>query len=256
MQLTGSLRATLHRFLTRGITTSDIASALLSFDETTRADEVARVAKERRLTLFGVRKEGIVTGYATIDDFAAGLAHKFDDGLVLEADAPLADVVLALEDKERIFVSVFGEVGAIVTRRDLEKPPVRMWLFGCVTLLESAFNRLLTTRYPRESWQQELSENRLEKARALWHERVRRGEIVSMVDCLQFSEKGYVLVKNPDVRALLDIPSRKAGDKFVKEFERLRNRLAHSQPILEECWEMILLLARHVDRLSTLLEIE
>ena len=256
MQLTGSLRATLHRFLTRGVTTRDIASALVSFDETTPADEVAEVAKRRRFTLLGVRKGGLVTGFATVAEFAAGQAHPFGDRLVLEAEAPLAEVVLALEERERVFVSVFGEVGAIVTRRDLEKPPVRMWLFGCVTLLESAFNRLLATRYPRESWQAELSESRLEKARALWHERVRRNEVVSLVDCLQFSEKGHLLVKNPDIRALLDLPSRKAGEKFVKEFERLRNRLAHSQPILEECWEMILLLAHHVDRLSALLDLE
>ena len=256
MPPTGSLHDTLHRFLTRGITTSDIASALVSFDETTPADEVARVAGERHITHFGVRKGGIVRGFATVNEFAAGEAHPFDDGLVMEADAPLADIVLALEERERVFVSVLGEVGAIVTRRDLEKPPVRMWLFGGVTLLESAFNRLLVTRYPRESWQAELTESRLGKARALWHERVRRGEIVSLVDCLQFSEKGYVLMKNPDVRALLDISSRKAGEKFVKEFERLRNRLAHSQPILEECWEMILRLARNVTRLSALLDVE
>ena len=50
--------------------------------------------------------------------------------------------------------------------------------------------------------------------------------------------------------------SRTAGEKFVKEFERLRNRLAHSQPLLEECWDMTLLLARHVDRFSALLELE
>ena len=56
---------------------------------------------------------------------------------------PLVDVVSGLNRHPRLFVSVFGRVGGILTRSDLQKAPVRMWLFGMVTILEVGFVQLI-----------------------------------------------------------------------------------------------------------------
>ena len=60
----------------------------------------------------------------------------FDDTQVVLDTSPLPDLVLRLREHRRLFVSIFGRIGGIVSRTDLDKPPVRMWLFGMVTLVE------------------------------------------------------------------------------------------------------------------------
>lgn len=44
------------------------------------------------------------------------------------------------------------------------------------------------------------------------------------------------------------------AEKVVKQLERLRNNLAHSQGIIEENWEAIVLLAETMDRVLTVPE--
>ena len=77
-------------------------------------------------------------------------------------------------------------------------------------------------------------ENRLRKAASLLTERRRRGQDVRLLDCLQFSDKGQVLLKNKDIREQLEIPSRREGRARIKTLESLRNNLAHSQDIRKQ----------------------
>jgi len=48
----------------------------------------------------------------------------------------LREVIRVLSDHEHVFVVVRRGVSGIVTRADLRKPPVRLLLFGLVSLLE------------------------------------------------------------------------------------------------------------------------
>ena len=82
--------------------------------------------------------------------------------------SPLADVVFGLAKSPRLFVRVLGTVGGIITMSDLQKPPVRMWLFGMITLIEIRISRLIEQMCPGDSWKQHVSEGRLQKAEALW----------------------------------------------------------------------------------------
>ena len=44
------------------------------------------------------------------------------------------------------------QVGAIVTRADLQKAPVRLFLFGMITLIEMHFLRIIRDRFEDDSW--------------------------------------------------------------------------------------------------------
>ena len=90
--------------------------------------------------------------------------------------ASLADVVLGLAESPRLFVRVLGAVGGIITMSDLQKPPVRMWLFGMISLMEMRMTRLIELKCQGDSWKQYLSESRLQKAEALLEERKRRNQ--------------------------------------------------------------------------------
>ena len=55
---------------------------------------------------------------------------------VLGINAPLMDVVGILTRHDQCFVSVFDSVVGVIERDAVNKPPVRMWLFGALTLYE------------------------------------------------------------------------------------------------------------------------
>jgi hypothetical protein len=135
---TNFLQVRMQRLFTDGFTVLDISEALISFDADRDAAEVQRFMGEKNMSITGIRKDGVVAGYTTRDQLTGGKCgehiHSFDDKMVLSATASLQEVMEALGANRYCFVSVLGKVGGIVSRTDIQKPPVRMWLFGMITI--------------------------------------------------------------------------------------------------------------------------
>ena len=201
----------------------------------------------------GVRKGGFVAGYVMPEDLGRGTCgehlRSFYHGQTVFADAPLSKVIGILDDHDHCFVSVLGTVGAVIGRDDLQKPPVRMWLFGMITILEMFWTRAVEELYPGGAWGKELTDARLRKAQALWEERRKRGQHPKLLDCLQLSDKAGVLLKHPASREEFGFETVKEGKRAVKVLESLRNNLAHAQDIVTHDWEAIVLIAGRVDRI-------
>lgn len=230
----------------------DVVEPLLSFDHSTGASGARAVTDSHHLEIVGVRREGIVVGFARAEDLRDGacgdVISPVEPEQTLLGSSPLARVVLALDRFEQVFVSWLGHIGGIIIRTDMQKPPVRMWLFGMITLIEMRISDLIQGFFGDDSWQEYLSEGRLQKAITLQKERRRIGQHVGTLDCLQLSDKGQILARNPDLRAQTQFQSRQQVDATVKGLERLRNNLAHSQDIVTHDWETIVLLATNLDR--------
>ena len=69
-----------------------------------------------------------------------------------------------LRSKDRVFVLVGPEVKGIITLADLNKPLVRVYLFGLVSLLEMHLRFWVSTSYGQDDWKHELKEDRLRTA--------------------------------------------------------------------------------------------
>ena len=252
---TNFLQVRMQRLFTEGFTVLDISEALVSFDADRDAAEVQRFMAEKNLSIIGIRKDGVVAGYTTRDQLTGGRCgehiHPFDDKTVLSATASLQEVMEALSAKRYCFVSVLGKVGGIVSRADIQKPPVRMWLFGMITILEMFMVRAIEKLYPNGSWQQEVSQGRLKKAEEILRERQRRNQDARLIDCLQFSDKGYILIKNPDMRKDFGFESMGVAKRAVKDLESLRNNLAHAQDILMDNWDAIVVMATRMNKIMT-----
>jgi len=236
----------LRRVFLEGFSAMDIAEPLVSFDADADALSVRHIMEKKDFDLVGVRRDGLVCSYVRREDLTGGRcadhirAFTPDDDLVPDT-ANLLDVVRSLAINEQCFVTILDRVGAIVTLSDLEKPPMRMFLFGMITIIEMSFTEILRRRYPDNRWQELLSESRLAKAKILQKERARRGEQVPLIDCLQFGDKGWILTYDEELRKALGQGSRKEARRAVKEFERLRNNLAHTQEIIPTGWQQIIL---------------
>ena len=94
---------------------------------------------------------------------------------------------------------------------------------------------------------------RLAKAEALQAERVRRGLPARLLDCLQFSDKGQLAFRLPEVRARFgEELSGKEQKRALRELEELRNHLAHSQELVPTSWARIAKFTRNLDALLDL----
>ncbi len=246
----------LRKIFTENFSASDIAEPLVSFDETTSAADVGSVMDEHGYEVAGVRRLGKIAGYVKKEelgeDQCGDVIHSFDESEVVSDSACFRTVVALLEEKRRLFVNSFGQIGGIITRSDLQKPPVRMWLFGMVTIIEMGFMRLIETQYPDAGWKKSISQGRLEKAETLLAERQRRNQELGLLDCLQFSDKGQIIIRSQQMRERIGVPSRSRGEEVIKRLETLRNNLAHSQDIVTFDFEIIAELSENLDRILSI----
>jgi hypothetical protein len=142
-----------------------------------------------------------------------------------------------------------GHVSGIITKGDLQKAPLRMWLFGLLSLIEMQLLRLIRTTYPDDTWTQLLSYGRLGKAQQFLEDRQRRNEAIDLADCLQFADKRSIVAKSDSLRAALGFNSKSQADKQLQELEHLRNELAHAQDIVTGRWPDLVRLASSAEHL-------
>mgnify|MGYP005641987019 CR=1 FL=1 len=151
-------------------------------------------------------------------------------------------------DSPRVFVLDRNRVSGIVTRGDLQKAPVRMLLFGLLTLLEMQLLRLIRIYYLQDSWQKLLKEDRLNSAKERLAERQARNEAIGLADCLQFCDKRVIILKTPEVRESIGLKSKNSGERLLKCAEDLRNKLAHAQDLVTgSSWPAVIDLAKDIE---------
>ncbi len=229
---------------------ADIAEPLASFDVQACAAQVRGFMESEDYDIVGVRRDGLVEGYVERDSLKDGVCGQFqkpiEEAKILDDTTPLLKVLMALDHAPFGLVTMLGKVGGIVTRADLQKPPVRMWLFGIVTLIESRFSELIERHCPSDDWKGHLSEARLEKAKVLLAERSRRNQTLRLIDCLQFADKGRIIARREDIRKLTIFASGRQAVDTTKQLEKLRNNLAHSQDILTSDWGAIVRLCEFI----------
>ena len=244
-----ALKTRMASMFVHGFRALDIAEPLLSIDAE-RFEEAADSLPDARVV--GLREKGRVTHYVPISpDGTPGEKCTFKPEEILHEESSLADAIRILDEHSICFVSVLGDVGAVITREDVEKPPVRMWLFGMLSIFEPYCSRRILDLFPDASWQEHVPTGRLEKAESLRQERLRRGYDTALVDCLQLSDKIALLLRIPEMREDFNLKSRREGSKLSKAIESLRNNLAHNQSIVQSDWKMIASSAERLHRILT-----
>jgi len=232
-------------------TARDIAEGLLSFDADSDCVEVKTILERRKRAVASVRVHGAVQGYLRLSDLEAGHCadcfRHFTIDQVLSGSAALSDVIHVLTRHDYCFVTVLGNVSGVISRDDINKPMVRMWLFGIVTMIEMGLVQMIKEHFPEQSWQSVVSEGRLEKARQIQVERQRRNQYCELIDCLQLPDKGQILMESESTMKRLGFATKGAAKRAVKELESLRNHLAHAQDVVSHDWAQIARLSQRME---------
>ena len=241
----------LKRLFWEGFTVRDVAESLVSFDATTSVTEARKLIVRRDFDVVGVRRDGLVTGFLIGATARSGNCgdhlQSFTDEDVIADSESLAVAITRLNEHPQLFVSSLNSVEGIVTRGDFEKSPVRMWLFGMISIVEMRLVGLIAETLPDGVWREYVSAGRLAKAEQMFEERKRRNQYVDLLNCLQFSDKGQIVAKCDALRNQTRLESARHGKQLVKQLESLRNNLAHAQDIIGTNWQMIVELASNMD---------
>ena len=203
--------------------------------------------------VIGVEDGGIIIGYVLRDELkdegsCNDYYRNFSPIEIVSEATPLIQALNILKESERIFILEGNRVTKVVTLADLQKQPIRMLLFGLISLLEMQLNRIIKEYLPDNTWQNHLHPKRLEYAQNLFLDRKSRNEAIELSDCLQICDKREIIVNELKLRELLEIETKKKGNVFFKELEKLRNNLAHSQDLnTSSSWNEIFILIQQIE---------
>lgn len=248
------------------LTVRYITSPLVSFDIRTDVPSVKQFMAAKDYHNIGVRDgTGLICGYAMRDSLTDGVLgdHVLPlcPSLVVDDTASIAETIRKLrklaEQKplpEVLFVKAFGEVAGIITKGDLRKIPVRMWLLGLVSLLEMQMLRIIADHYPDDGWQKHLSPRRLAKAKHEHDKLVDDHQQLGLVDCLQWCDKRDIIVQTPDLVSQLSCGGSKEPESLLGLAEELRNDLAHAGDFLADRWPSIVDLVDQIEQILTCAE--
>ncbi|MEH7250761.1 hypothetical protein V7111_01330, partial [Neobacillus niacini] len=189
----------------------------------------------RDYDVIGVEENGMVIGYALRDDLGEGTCKEyfrsFSPYELVSDSTPLLQTLFIFKNTERLFMIEGNRITKVVTLADLQKPPIRMLLFGVISLLEMHLYRIINRYFRDETWKKHLSVKRIYLAEELFLQRKARNEAIQLSDCLQLCDKRDIVLGEQPLCELLGIVSKSKGKDFFKKLETLRNNLAHSQDL-------------------------
>ena len=253
----GTRLAELRSLIEDGITAHAILEPLVSCPANAPAGEAAQMLRQRDFDVAGVKhqRDGPVIGWVARESLKQGRVADNSqtistDSLISDA-TPLPAVLKVLKQRPYTFVLIGPHVSGIVTRADLNKPPVRVYLFGLISLLEMHLSFWVQAEYENDSWHTELSKARLEAATKIQEDRRKRNQNPFLVQCLQFCDRRDLVIAKDHLRNRFKLGTKAEASTFLKKAEDLRNVLAHSQHDLVDgsCWEEVIDVVEKIESL-------
>lgn len=127
--------------------------------------------EEKHFDVMGVLENGIIRGYVRQKSLGTGKCgsqcKSFGPSDIIASTTSLVELLPLLQTRPFVFILDRTKVNGLVTRADLEKSPVRMLLFGLVSLLEMYLLSMVRVYYPGDSFRDRLKPYRLAKAEGL-----------------------------------------------------------------------------------------
>jgi hypothetical protein len=240
----------------KNITVNSISEVLTTCKVGDQALQIRDQMVSKDYDVIGVEENGLVIGYVLREDLREGTCREyfrsFSPSDLVSDSTPLLQTLFIFKNRVRLFIIEGNRISKVVTLADLQKPPIRMLLFGVISLVEMHLYRIIRESFAGDSWKRHLNAKRIQQSEELFLQRKARNEAIELSDCLQLCDKRDIILNEQPLRERLGIESKSKGKDFFKKLETLRNNLAHSQDLnTQNSWnEMISL----IEQTETLLE--
>ena len=191
-------------------------------------DDTATVLDDPRLRAFDcipVRDNGDVVGCLWRAQGLAGTAKRhmqpISERLLVSADLPLTQFMSRFADAPHRLVLDGASIAGIVTWSDLQKLPVRLFIFSLITYLEMVMAQTISAQAMSESqWLQLVSEGRRDKIEQKRLQMQRRNLEPPLVELTDFADKRDILRKRLALGG--------SFERQLKAIEELRNTTDHA----------------------------
>jgi hypothetical protein len=202
------------------------------------ADSDSNVAKEalktRDFDVAGIktRKDGEVIGYVIRDEIENGefksYIRNITHELLMSDSTPIAEIFSVLSKNNFAFVMYGNAITGIITKADINKPPIRIYVFGIISLLEMHLNSWVMHYYKDESWKSKVPIDKMGEAKKIYEQRKGNNQDLTILECLQLSSKRELLSISRDFLTTFSF-SKNKFKTLLNRAETLRNELVHSQ---------------------------
>lgn len=248
---------TLRKIYSDNLTVTLIAEELISCSIEEDTDKIKSKMEMLDFDYFGVESNGRIIGYIVkgeLGDLALSQYVRYFamEDLVSESTS-LIEVLHILKEKHPVFILEKNRVRKLITVADLQKQPIRMLVFGLISLLEMELVTLINDSYAEEQWKSCLSEGRMNKVIQIFETRREKNEGLGLIDCLQLSDKGTIIKKTPPLLEQLGFTSKTDVAQFFRLIEELRNNTAHSQEYVYEDFNEFLENINRVEKILNLI---
>lgn len=238
----------------QNITVNSISETLDTCNLNDDAKNIKNMMMIKDYDVLGVEDNGIVVGFVVRNELKEGNCKEyyrsFSPTELVSESTSLLHTLYIFKENEKIFILEGNRVTKVVTLADFQKPPIRMLLFGLISLLEMHLYRIINDYFPNETWKKHLSPKRTKLAEDLYSLRKSKNEAIQLSDCLQICDKRDIVLNESPLRELLGIETKSKGNRFFKNLEELRNNLAHSQNIhTENSWNEMFSLIEQTEKL-------
>lgn len=195
--------------------------------------EVKQILDDRDFDTLGVvdeneNKIGYIIHHDLKDGEISNYLRSFEPSLLISDSTPISDLLDILSEKEYVYVLDKNSIEGIVTRADINKPIVRIYLFGIISLFELHLNYWIKKNHEEREWLEILPENRKMAAQAIYEQRKGKNSQLTLLECIQFCDKKTILTKTNLFLETFQYTKNKFKD-ILENSEKIRNELAHSQ---------------------------
>lgn len=249
----GTRFTALKKIFIDNVTVRDIYEPLLCCRVHDPSGHVKETLEHRQFDTAGViNDESNVIGYVNTSDLKDGVIEEYVQQIqlnqVISDSTPLASLLSVLKTNDYLYINHGAKIVGIITQADVNKPPVRIYVFGMLSLFEMHLNSWVRHYYPENSWHESISDKRLASSQELYEKRKGNNQDLTLLDCLQLADKRDILSKSQDFKKNFGF-SKQSFEKFIKDAEKIRNEVAHSQDsiIASLSWEVFVSVLDHVE---------
>lgn len=222
------------------LTVNHISEDIVACDINDSIEKARTTMVKNGFHCLGVAKNGRIFGYIRRKDVEevdehttiSSLVRIFEIGEIVSETTSIIEAMFLLREKDRIFVLEGDEIISLVTRADMQKTPVRLLIFGLISLLEMHFLKIIRIYHPGDSWQKYLTDSRIEKAEEIYEFRLQTNQEIDLLDCLHFCDKRDIILNDKQLFRLFDFQSKNKGKQILRELEKLRDLIAHAQDLM------------------------
>jgi hypothetical protein len=170
--------------------------------------------------------------------------------VVVSANTYIHEMIRLFQRSKFFFINRANDLIGLVTYADLNKIPVRVWIYILINKLEYVLLQLIKSYYPDSSWMNELTDDRQKKITDRFNDKKKEDVETSLEDCLNLSDMIDLVERDRKLRSLMGFTSKKTSKKQFSGLNTLRNRTMHPSTSLITNYDSVKTLNQRIERLQ------